>query len=191
MIKQNKSQYDLDRQAAKIYALLSGNVIKYEFLTCEDVLLEKDLLEKAATMKTFEYSPLGKELKTQTDISKKQYQKLDNFFEFDKIIKKEEPMFKNYSKSNLIYNGKYSFYKYYLDSKKFDNLSVKSKYSFLHKFFYDLSKFKILKITKQETEKKKPNMHDRASELYNELLETYFDEYYYLSHAKTKKESQI
>ena len=29
--KQNKSQYDLDRQAAKVYALSSGNVGKYEF----------------------------------------------------------------------------------------------------------------------------------------------------------------
>ena len=29
-------------------------------------------------------------------------------------------------------------------------------------------------------------MHDTASEFYNELLETYYDEYYYLSHAKKK-----
>ena len=38
-------------------------------------------------MKRFECSPLGKELKAQTDIAKKQYQKLDDTFEFDKIIK--------------------------------------------------------------------------------------------------------
>ena len=30
-------------------------------------------------------------------------------------------------------------------------------------------------------------MHDTALELYNELLETYFDEYHYLSHGKRKK----
>ena len=30
-------------------------------------------------------------------------------------------------------------------------------------------------------------MYDTASKLYNELLETYFDEWYYLSHAKRKK----
>ena len=40
---------------------------------------------------------------------------------------------------------------------------------------------------KQETEKKKTNVHDTASELYNELLKTYYDEYFYLSHAKSKK----
>ena len=39
-----------------------GNVSKYEFLTGEDVSPEKGLLEKAATIKRFEYSPLGKEL---------------------------------------------------------------------------------------------------------------------------------
>ena len=44
-------------------ALSSGNVGKYEFLTSEYVLPEKGLLEKAATIKRFEYSPLCSELK--------------------------------------------------------------------------------------------------------------------------------
>ena len=63
--------------------------------------------------------PLGKELKAQTDIAKKPYQKLDDTFGFDKIIKKEEPTLKKYKKSILIYSSKYSFYKYYCDSKNF------------------------------------------------------------------------
>ena len=45
--------------------------------------IQKRPIEKAATMNRFEYSPLGKELKTQTDIAKKQYQKLDDTFGFD------------------------------------------------------------------------------------------------------------
>ena len=56
-VEQNKAQYDLDRETAKISALSSGNVSKYEFLTGKDVLPEKDLLEKAATMKRFGYYP--------------------------------------------------------------------------------------------------------------------------------------
>ena len=36
-IKQNKAQYDLDSKAAKISALSSGNVDKYEYLTSEDL----------------------------------------------------------------------------------------------------------------------------------------------------------
>ena len=41
---------------------------------------------KAATMKSFDYSPLGKELKAQTDLAKKQYQKLGDTYESDKTI---------------------------------------------------------------------------------------------------------
>ena len=51
-------------------ALSSGNVCEYDFLTSEFVLPEKDLLEKAATIKRFDYAPLGSELKKQTDIVK-------------------------------------------------------------------------------------------------------------------------
>ena len=68
----------------------------------------------------------------------------------DKIIKKERPAFKNYNNSNLIYNTDHSFYKYYCDSKKINNLSFKSKYSFLAKFFKDLNKFNKLKTQKEK-----------------------------------------
>ena len=85
-IEQNKTQYDLDRQTAKICALSSGNVSKYEYLTGIHVLPEKDLLEKTATMKRFKYYSLSKELKAQTDIAKKQYQQLNGTYEVDKII---------------------------------------------------------------------------------------------------------
>ena len=40
-IKQNKAQYNLNRQTTKISALSSGNVSKYEFLTSKDILPEK------------------------------------------------------------------------------------------------------------------------------------------------------
>ena len=41
--KQNKTQYNLDRQTAQISALPSGNASKPEFLTGKDVLPRKDL----------------------------------------------------------------------------------------------------------------------------------------------------
>ena len=85
-IKQNKPQYDLDRQTTNISALSWRNVSKYKFLTGKDVLPEKYLLEKAVTMKRFEYFLSGKELKAQTDIEKKQYQGLNKAFISDKII---------------------------------------------------------------------------------------------------------
>ena len=86
----------------------------------------------------FEYSPLDKELKAQTDIEKKQYHELDNTYEFDKINKKEGTAFKKYNKSNLIYNRP-SFYSF-SDYKKFDSLSLKSKYLYLLSFYDDLPK---------------------------------------------------
>ena len=54
-IMQNEVQYDLDRKAAKIPALFSGNLDKYEYLTGEDLKVKPTLIEQAR----FEFSPLG------------------------------------------------------------------------------------------------------------------------------------
>ena len=53
---QNEAQYNLDRKAAKISALSSNNLDKYEYVTGEDLDLEPSSIEQAK----FEYSPLGK-----------------------------------------------------------------------------------------------------------------------------------
>ena len=55
-IMQNEAQYDLDRKAAKISALSSYNLDKYEYLTYEDLDLKPNAIEQAR----FEYSPFGK-----------------------------------------------------------------------------------------------------------------------------------
>ena len=55
-VKRNEAQYDFDRKAAKISALSSNNLDKYEYLTGEDLGLKPNTVEKAK----FEYSPLGK-----------------------------------------------------------------------------------------------------------------------------------
>ena len=55
-IMQNEAQYDLDRKAAKIFALSSNNLDKYEYLTGEDLGLKPSTVEQAK----FEYCPLGK-----------------------------------------------------------------------------------------------------------------------------------
>ena len=54
--KQNESQYDLDRKSAKISALSSNNLDKYELVTGEDLNLKPSTAEQAK----FEYSSLGK-----------------------------------------------------------------------------------------------------------------------------------
>ena len=53
---QKEAQYDLDRKTAKISALSSNNLDKYEYLTGEDLNLKPSTVEQ----NRFEYSPLGK-----------------------------------------------------------------------------------------------------------------------------------
>ena len=53
--RSNQAQFDLDRQNAKILALISGELEKYEYLTGEDLGYKPDIVQKAK----FEYSPLG------------------------------------------------------------------------------------------------------------------------------------
>ena len=53
---QNEAQCDLDIKAAKISALSSNNLDKYEYLTGGDLGLDISTIEQAK----FEYSPLGK-----------------------------------------------------------------------------------------------------------------------------------
>ena len=55
-IMQSEAQYDLDRKAAKISALSSNNLDKYEYLTDEDLDLKPSTVEQSR----FEYSPLSK-----------------------------------------------------------------------------------------------------------------------------------
>ena len=102
-------------------------------------------------MKRFEYLRLGKELKAQTDILKKQYKKIDNTYESEKIIKKEKPTLEKYNRSNLIYESKYSFY--LNNIKKFNSLSLTSKYPILFSFHSELNQFNSLDSQKGRTKK--------------------------------------
>ena len=53
---QNEAKYDLDRKAAKISALFSNNLDKYDHLAGEDLGLKPNTVKQAK----FEYSLLGK-----------------------------------------------------------------------------------------------------------------------------------
>ena len=79
-IKDGKLQYDINREAAKISALSSGKLHKYEYLTGEDILPsnQQQIIEQTK----FTYSPLGKafdkQIKTIEDHGKKQVEALEN-----------------------------------------------------------------------------------------------------------------
>ena len=80
--------------SGNISALSSASISKYEFLASGDVLSEKGLLKKAATIKRFQYSPLNSELKKQTDIVGKQYWGSSKVYEFDKKEGNDETIIK-------------------------------------------------------------------------------------------------
>ena len=62
-IKDEKLHYDINREAAKILALSSGKIHKYEYLTGKDILPsnKQQIIEQAK----FTSSPLGKAFKKQ------------------------------------------------------------------------------------------------------------------------------
>ena len=63
-IKDEKLQYDINRETAKTSALSSGKIDKYEYLTGEEILPsnQQQIIEQAK----FTYSPLGKAFEKQT-----------------------------------------------------------------------------------------------------------------------------
>ena len=78
-IRDEKLQYDINREAAKISALSSGEIRKYEYLTGEDILPSNQ--QQITEQTKFAYSPLGKafekETKTIEDQGKKQIDALN------------------------------------------------------------------------------------------------------------------
>ena len=63
-IRDAKIQYNINREAAKISALSSGKIDKYEYRTGEEILPsnQQQIIEQAK----FTYSPLGKAFEKQT-----------------------------------------------------------------------------------------------------------------------------
>ena len=72
-IRDGKLQYDINREAAKISALPSNKIHKYEYLTGEDILPvnRQQIIEQAR----FTYSPLGKSFEKQINTIKDQGEK--------------------------------------------------------------------------------------------------------------------
>ena len=118
-IKLNKSQYDLDREAAKISALSSKDLEKYEYLTGEDLGYKQDVIQRAK----FGYLPLGEA--------------------FNKVFKKDDKNKKIIKHDiDLVYNSVHNFNKYSVSS--FNKISsVDSKFDTINKFYKDLLKLKI------------------------------------------------
>ena len=62
-IRDEKLQYDIDREVVKISALLCKKIDKYEYLTSEEILASDQ--RKVIEQVEFTYSPLGITLEKQ------------------------------------------------------------------------------------------------------------------------------
>ena len=80
-----KLQYDINREAAKISALWSGKIHKYEYLTGEDILPsnQQQIIEQAK----FTYSPLGKAFEKQIKTIENQGEKQMKAIEDQRQVK--------------------------------------------------------------------------------------------------------
>ena len=87
-VRDEKIQYNINREVAKISALSFGKIDKYEYLTGEEILPsnQKQIIEQAKST----YSPLGKAFEKQTkateDLGKNQISVLKDL----KLKDKEE-----------------------------------------------------------------------------------------------------
>ena len=181
--KQNEAQYDLNRGAAKISALPSNNLDKYEYLTGEDLGFKPSTVERAK----IEYSPLGKIfnkglneedkkegiLKRLENIKDKNDELLNTYNTTNKINK--TPKIKNQSKI-LIYCTQYSFAKF----RNFDDieeLSLDSMYKKLNDFHKKFTRFKIVASRTKDKKSLKNKVLSNARNLYNDLYYIYKDKY--------------
>ena len=153
-IKANQAQYDLSREAAKISALPSKDVLdKYEYLTGEDLGQKPSVFEKAK----FEYSPLGLSL--------------------SKAFKKDEVKNDAKCKSDFNYDCKYAFYRFYKGYDEFEEISLDSKYNRVKEFNKLLISFKSLKTKKTETLFKKEQIMKNVDKLYKNNYDAYRSDY--------------
>ena len=156
-IKDEKLQYDINREAAKISALSSGKIDKYEYLTGEEILPfnQQQIIEQAK----FTYYPLGKAFEKQTktieDQGEKQIKAIqdnkplisDNDHKDKLLISKEREIFKDIYNKRLDkieeLNNEIDYdnldYAVASSGKKFDFGSLKDPIAFLN----DIKKGKI------------------------------------------------
>ena len=153
-IKANKAQYDLDREAAKLFALSSGELEKYEYLTGEDLGYKPKVLEKVK----FQYSPSGEALKNNAKTKT------------DKIVKKYK------RDKHLVYNQQNSFAKY-KDISDFKEIPLDSMHKRLNDFHKKPIKLKGVNPPTEVNKNLKAKVLDNAGDIFNELYYIYKEKY--------------
>ena len=153
-IKTNQAQHDLGREAAKISALSSKDLLeKYEYLTGEDLGHRPSVLEKTK----FEYSPQGMSL--------------------SKSFKKDNVKNTAKSESNFNYDGNLNFFKFCKVYDELEELSLDSNFNKMKEFNKLLIKFKALRPKRPETHLKKERIMKDVEEIYEKFYNAYNNDY--------------
>ena len=130
-IRDEKLQYDINREDSKISALLSGKIDKYEYLTGKEILPsnQQQIIEQAKCT----YSPLGKAFEKQTKTIKDQGEKQIEAIQDNKkqLANTQELTIKNIIPEDIL-SGK--------DKKEMDKVieiekTVESEYTYSFKNF--------------------------------------------------------
>ena len=164
-IKDEKLHYDINREAAKISALSSGKLDKYEYLTGEEILPsnQQQIIEQAK----FIYSPLGKAFEKQTktieDQGKKQIDALESLKPSDKKLPSIKDFMSKENQNPEIIN---KIERIEEEEKKVNR--NKMVYKATNKT-YDFRKFKTLRAFGNEIRNNVIN-EDMANNEQNELL---------------------
>ena len=106
-IRDEKLQYDINKEAAKMSALSSGKHRKYEYLTGEDILPSTQQQITEQVKFKFTYSPLGKAFEKQTKTIEDQGQKQVDALKDLKPKEQTKPIedkSNNQSKATIIFN---------------------------------------------------------------------------------------
>ena len=108
-IKDEKLQYDINREAAKISALSSGKIDKYEYLTGEKILPsnQQQIVQQAKVT----YSPLGKALEKQKKTIEDQGEKQVKSIQDKQIVNINKNDYKDDYKDKLLLSKEREIFK--------------------------------------------------------------------------------
>ena len=177
--KQNEAQYDLDREGAKISALSSNNLDKYEYLTGEDLDLKPSTVERTK----FEYSSLGKIFNKSSDEKDKKegiLKRLENITDKNEELLNSFSSTKKFNKAlkinnqskNLIYNTQRSFAKFEIIDD-INELSLDSMHKKLENFHKKFNKLKNVIPRTKENKRLKNKVLINVGNLYNDFYYIY------------------
>ena len=164
-IKDKELQSDINREAAKISALSSGKLDKYEYLTGEEILPSNQ--QQIIDQTKFTYSPLGKAFEKQTKTIEDQEKKQLDALESLKPSDKELPPIKDFIlEENLNPEIINEIKRIEEEEKKVDRNKVVYKAT---KKIYDFRKFKTTRVFGNEIRNNVIN-DDMANDERNELI---------------------